>query len=407
MWSDIPGTNKQYLHSFHKKQPDLNWENPAVREEIYKNINWWLDKGLGGFRIDAIINIKKAHPFESYQPDREDGLCSIQEMLSHANGVGEFLSEMRDRCFKPHDAFTVGEVFDEKPEELEDFIGENGYFSSKFDFNETVFGKSELGWYDAREITPEDYKHCCFDAQRHVGTSGFLSNIIENHDEPRGVSHYIPAGECTMEAKKMLGGLNFMLRGIPFLYQGQEIGMENTVFSSIDEVDDIATLDQYKTALEAGYTPEEALGIVSRYSRDNARTPMQWEATANAGFTEGTPWLKVNPNYKDINVADQISRDDSVFMFYKRLIQLRKDPRWKETIVYGTLEPVLEGEKNIMAYYRKGPKTLLIIGNFQKDAQEAILPCVPKSVLINNGPEVCLDQNKITLKGWQFLVLEI
>ena len=183
--------------------------------------------------------------------------------------------------------------------------------------------------------------------------------------------------------------------------------MENTVFSSIDEVDDIATLDQYKTALEAGYTPEEALGIVSRYSRDNARTPMQWEATANAGFTEGTPWLKVNPNYKDINVADQISRDDSVFMFYKRLIQLRKDPRWKETIVYGTLEPVLEGEKNIMAYYRKGPKTLLIIGNFQKDAQEAILPCVPKSVLINNGPEVCLDQNKITLKGWQFLVLEI
>lgn len=151
-------------------------------------------------------------------------------MLSRANGVGEFLGEMRDRCFKPHDAFTVGEVFDEKPEELESFIGENGYFSSKFDFNETIFGGSEKGWYDAKAITPEDYKRCCFAAQRHVGTTGFLSNIIENHDEPRGVSHYLPEGECSLEAKKMLGGLNFMLRGIPFIYQGQEIGMENTVF---------------------------------------------------------------------------------------------------------------------------------------------------------------------------------
>lgn len=407
VWSDIPGTNKQYLHSFHKKQPDLNWENEAVREEVYKNINWWLDKGLGGFRIDAIINIKKALPLQDYEPDRADGLCSIQEMLSRANGVGEFLSEMRDRCFKPHDAFTVGEVFDEKPEELDSFIGENGYFSSKFDFNETIFGGSEKGWYDAKAITPEDYKHCCFAAQRHVGTTGFLSNIIENHDEPRGVSHYLPEGECSLEAKKMLGGLNFMLRGIPFIYQGQEIGMENTVFSSIDEVDDIATLDQYQTALEAGYSPEEALNIVSRYSRDNARTPMQWDASANSGFTNGTPWLKVNPNYRDINVADQMNDEHSVFMFYKELIQLRKHPRWKETIIYGTLEPVLEDEKNIMAYYRKGPETLLIIGNFQKDEQEVPLPRMPKEILINNYQEVSYDETRIRLKGWQFLVLEI
>lgn len=407
VWSDIPGTNKQYLHSFHKKQPDLNWENEAVREEVYKNINWWLDKGLGGFRIDAIINIKKALPLQDYEPDRADGLCSIQEMLSRANGVGEFLSEMRDRCFKPHDAFTVGEVFDEKPEELDSFIGENGYFSSKFDFNETIFGGSEKGWYDAKAITPEDYKHCCFVAQRHVGTTGFLSNIIENHDEPRGVSHYLPEGECSLEAKKMLGGLNFMLRGIPFIYQGQEIGMENTVFSSIDDVDDIATLDQYQTALEAGHSPEEALNIVSRYSRDNARTPMQWDASANSGFTNGTPWLKVNPNYRDINVADQMNDEHSVFMFYKKLIQLRKHPRWKETIIYGTLEPVLEDEKNIMAYYRKGPETLLIIGNFQKDEQEVPLPRMPKEILINNYQEVSYDETRIRLKGWQFLVLEI
>lgn len=142
VWEDLPGTNKQYLHVFHKKQPDLNWENPELREEVYKNINWWLDKGLGGFRIDAIMNIKKALPFRDYEPDREDGLSSIQNMLHEASGIGEFLGEMRDRTFKKYDAFSVGEVFDEKPEEIPDFIGENGYFSSMFDFNETIFGQS-------------------------------------------------------------------------------------------------------------------------------------------------------------------------------------------------------------------------------------------------------------------------
>lgn len=140
VWEDLPGTNKQYLHVFHKKQPDLNWENPEVREEVYKNINWWLDKGLGGFRIDAIINIKKALPMHDYEPDREDGLCSIRKMLKEAKGIGDFLGEMRDRTFKKYDAFSVGEVFDEKDEEIPDFIGDNGYFSSMFDFEETIWG---------------------------------------------------------------------------------------------------------------------------------------------------------------------------------------------------------------------------------------------------------------------------
>lgn len=187
---------------FHKKQPDLNWENPELREEVYKNINWWLDKGLGGFRIDAIINIKKALPMHDYEPDREDGLCSINKMLEEATGIGEFLGEMRDRTFKPHDAFSVGEVFNAKDEELPDFIGNNGYFSSMFDFNETIFGGSEKGWYDCKEITPDDYKRCCFETQAKMGDFGFVSNIIENHDEPRGVSHYIPEGDCCDTSKK-------------------------------------------------------------------------------------------------------------------------------------------------------------------------------------------------------------
>ncbi|MDE6389346.1 MAG: alpha-glucosidase [Lachnospiraceae bacterium] len=407
VWEDLPGTNKQYLHVFHKKQPDLNWENPELREEVYKNINWWLDKGLSGFRIDAIINIKKALPLHSYAPDREDGLCSIHAMLQEARGIGEFLGEMRDRTFRKYDAFSVGEVFNEKPEEIPDFIGDNGYFSSMFDFNETIFGGSAKGWYDAKPITPDDYKRCCFESQAKVGDIGFLSNIIENHDEPRGVSRYIPEGDCFTESKKMLAALNFMLRGLPFIYQGQELGMENNHFSSIDEIDDISTHDEYRVALDAGLSPAEALEAVSKYSRDNARTPMQWSDEANAGFTTGTPWLNVNPNYTKINAASQINDTDSVWHFYKKLIALRKNPAYKQTIVYGSLEPAWEDRHNLMAYYRKGDKTLLVVGNYQREKQEITLPFSYSKVLLNNYKEVTEENGAIRLYGYQVLILEM
>lgn len=203
VWEPLPGhPDKQYLHLFHKKQPDLNWENPEVREEVYKNINWWLDRGLRGFRIDAIINIKKKLPYKDYPADRPDGLSCVDHMLADAQGVGEFLGEMRDRGFASHEAFTVGEVFNEKDEELPDFIGDNGYFSTMFDFAPVVFGGSSKGWYDRKRITPDDYKRCCFHSQKRIGDIGFLSNIIENHDEPRGVSYYIPDGETSLHSKK-------------------------------------------------------------------------------------------------------------------------------------------------------------------------------------------------------------
>ena len=407
IWDDLPGTDKQYLHVFHKKQPDLNWENPELREEVYKNINWWLEKGLGGFRIDAIMNIKKALPLHDYEPDREDGLCSVRAMLAEAEGIGEFLGEMRDRTFRKYDAFSVGEVFLERQEELPDFIGENGYFSSMFDFGETIFGKSGKGWYDAGIITPEDYKNCCFQAQERVGDRGFLSNIIENHDEPRGVSYYIPQGDCRIESKKMLAALYFMLRGIPFIYQGQELGMENVPFSSIEEVDDISSLDEYQVALEAGLSPEEALRVVARYSRDNARTPMQWSDAKNAGFTEGTPWLRVNPNYKTINAAAEQDDPDSVLSFYKKLIALRKDPEYKETVVYGALEPYLREQRNLMAYYRKGEKTLVVIGNYQREEQDVILPAACKKALLNNYPDVFMQDRSVRMRGYQVLILEM
>lgn len=409
VWEPLPGhPDKQYLHVFHKKQPDLNWENPRVREEVYKNINWWLDKGLGGFRIDAIINIKKKLPFRDYPVDRADGLSGIDHMLAEAEGIGEFLGEMAEKTFRPHNAFTVGEVFNEKPEEIADFIGENGYFSSMFDFAETVYGKSDRGWYDSRAyLDPEEYKSCIFSTQKKIGDTGMISNIIENHDEPRGVSHYICPEDLCDASKKLLAGVYFMLKGLPFIYQGQEIGMENMKFNSIEDVDDVSTLDEYQVALNAGLGEEEAFRRVAAFSRDNARTPMQWTDGKNAGFTEGTPWLRVNPNCSRINVKDQEKNAGSVLSFYKKLTALRKSEEYKETVVYGEFVPYLEQEKNLIGYFREGEKKLLILANFQKAPREVELPGSVKKVLLNNLEDLTLNENRIHLDSWQFVTLEI
>lgn len=408
VWESLPGhPDRQYLHVFHKKQPDLNWENPEVREEVYKNINWWLDRGVSGFRIDAIINIKKKLPFQDYPADRPDGLSSIHYMLQDANGIGEFLGEMRDRTFAPHNAFSVGEVFNEKDEELPDFIGDNGYFSSMFDFSAEIFGSSDKGWYDHTPITPDDYKKCCFTSQKRVNHIGFLSNIIENHDEPRGVSRYIPEGDLSLHSKKLLATMYFMLKGMPFIYQGQEIGMENLSFQSIAEIDDISTIDQYHVALDAGLSEKEALACVSRYSRDNARTPVQWDNSVNAGFSEEQPWLPVNPNYKRINVASQIRDPESLLSYYKKLTALRKNPVYKETLVYGDFVPYMEDRHNLMAYYRKGDKTLLVLGNFQKAPQTVKLPVSYKEILLNNYPALKITEDSVVLDDYQAVILEL
>lgn len=410
VWEPLPGhPDKQYMHVFHKKQPDLNWENPAVREEVYKNINWWLDKGLGGFRVDAIINIKKKLPYKNYPSDREDGLCDISLMLADAQGIGEFLGEMQERTFGPHDAFSVGEVFNIKDGELPDFVGDKGYFSSIFDFTTTSFGKDDKGWYACKKPTPDDYKKCYFESQKKMGDMGFYSNIIENHDEPRGVSYYIPEGDVCDASKKLLAAMYFLMKGLPFIYQGQEIGMENLGVVSIDKVDDISALDQYQVCLDAGLTPEEALKVISIYSRDNARTPVQWNSDKNAGFTDGTPWLMVNPNYTAINVAAQEKDPDSILSFYKELIALRKNPAYKETLVYGDVVPYLEEQHNLMAYHRKGEKDLLVIGNFQRDPQTAVLPSPCKNVLLNNYKDLDMekDNSAVHLKGYQAIVIEL
>ena len=408
VWEELPGhSDKQYLHLFHKKQPDLNWENPEVREEVFKNIRWWMEKGLGGFRIDAIINIKKKLPFQDYPADRSDGMCSVERMLEDADGIGEFLGEMAEKCFHPYDAFTVGEVFNEKEDEIRDFIGENGYFSSMFDFEETCYGKSEDGWYASKYVlTPEDYKKCIFHTQQKIGETGLISNIIENHDEPRGVCHYILPEDRCLDSKKLLAGVYFFLRGIPFIYQGQEIGMENMDFTSMEQIDDISTIDEYQVALNAGCTEKEALQAASAFSRDNARTPVQWNTEKNAGFTTGTPWLGVNPDYKEINVESQLMDSDSLLSFYKKMTALRKTQEYKDTFVYGSFKPYKEDQENLIAYTRTEEKNILVMGNLQSQPRNVELPGEVKNVLLNNQEEVQIKNGTISLNPYQFVILE-
>ena len=409
VWEKVEGTeNTYYLHLFHKKQPDLNWENPELREEIYKMINWWLDKGIAGFRIDAILNIKKVFPLRGHDfpVDRDDGLSNCTRMITEAEGIGDFLGEMRDRCFKPHHAFSVGEVFNETEAQIPEFIGENGYFSSMFDFRAHSSARSELGWYDAGIVTPNMYRDACFLTQKLVNPVGFISTIIENHDEPRGVSFYIPKEDLSEKAKKFLATMQMLQRGLPFIYQGQEIGMENVLLASIQEVDDISTLDEYEVCLREGFSEEEALRIVNRYSRDNARTPVQWDSSKNAGFTTGTPWLPLNPNYKKINVAQQEKDPESVLSYYKKLTALRKNPEYKETMVYGDFVPFMAYEDRLMAFYRKGEKTLLILGNYRKEERELELPAPVKKLVLSNA-EPRIMGRKITLSGYEATILEI
>lgn len=407
-WDKLPGhDDKIYFHAFHKKQPDLNWENPEVREEIFRMMNWWLDKGLAGFRVDAIMNIKKLLPFRDFPADRPDGLCSVHKMVEQASGIGVFLGEMRERTLRPHDAFSVGEVFNSRPEDLSDFIGENGYFSSMFDFSTCILNPSEKGCWDRAPVTPEQFKRAVFRSQEQSAGIGFLSNIIENHDEPRGVSRYLPEGERTLAGKKLLAGLYFMLRGLPWIYQGQEIGMENMVFRDISEVDDVSTLDEYQVALDAGLSPREALKAAGVFSRDNARTPMQWDASPNAGFTAGEPWLRVNPNYRTINLAAQRDDPDSLYQFYRALIALRKDPAYRDTLVYGEFSPYLPEQKNLMAYFRKGERTLLVLGNFQTAPQDVALPAPIRRVLLNNLKSLSGGGEVLHMEGQQFVLAEL
>lgn len=407
-WENVPGTDMYYFHMFAKEQPDLNWENEKLRQELYNMINWWLEKGLAGFRIDAIINIKKNLAFPDFEPDGTDGLASCCKMVESVDGVGELLEDLKKHIFQKYDAFTVAEVFNMKEEELKEFIGEEGHFSAIFDFSAHSLSDGEHGWYDAPLMDFKIWRKAIMDAQLEAQRCGFKANIIENHDEPRGASRYLPEYARNPAGIKMLGTISVLLRGIPFIYQGQEIGMQNVEWGSIEEYDDISTKDQYHIARQAGLSDAEALKVCAGMSRDNARTPMQWSDKEHGGFTTGTPWLKVNANYKEINVKSQEQDADSVLHYYRRLVALRKSLEYKEVFIYGQFVPVYEDTESIMAFYRVDvEKRMLIAANFGREAVEVKLEYPVQRVVLSNCEKVLdNEEHTLCLKSCEVVVIE-
>lgn len=408
VWEPVPGTNKYYLHSFHKDQPDLNWQNPVVRDEIYKMIDWWLDKGIAGFRIDAIINIKKDLEWRSLPSDRDNGLVPVPESLVNAQPIEPFLRELNERTFAKYNAFTVGEVFNETDEELHFFIGKDGAFSSIFDFKQTMLGQEGKGWFDHALPTADELKESIFQAHERADSIGVLSTIIENHDEPRGVSHYISEGPVNDTSKKALGTIQVLRKGIPFIYQGQEIGMENQVFESVEDFDDIATINGYHVAKEAGLSEEEALAAIAKYSRDNARTPMQWSAEPGLGFSDGPAWLiSPKPNVA-INVEDQEKDPNSILNYYRQLTALYRHPLYGNTIRFGDMIPAYRDRENIIAFERRGDKRLLVVSNFQNRQATLELPAPIKTVVLNNTAGLFQEGDQVLeLAPYQTVVLEL
>lgn len=407
-WEKVDGTDYYYLHLFAKEQPDLNWHNPKVLDELYKMINWWLDKGLAGFRIDAIINIRKDLQFKSLEPDGDDGFVHAGVAAEKVPGIGKMLQDLKKNTFEKYNAFTVAEVFNMRKEELQEFIGEEGHFSTMFDFSAECLAFGGHGWYDAPDITFEDYRRVIFHAQTECQDIGFMANIIENHDEPRGVSRYIPEYARNETGKKMLATVNVLLRGIPFIYQGQEIGMTNCPMKSIEEYDDISTKNQYQMAIAAGVSEEVALQGCYEHSRDNARTPMQWNDKENGGFTLGKPWLKVNPNYKEINVSEQQNRADSLLSYYKKLIALRKSEDYKEVFTYGNFEPIFEDEDKIFAYKRYTDEMqIFVLANFGEEAKKLELEEGRRyELVLNNMEDLDISGGVIDLKSCQAVVIK-
>ena len=406
-WEPVPGTDKYYFHMFAKEQPDLNWENPTLRKKLYDMINWWLEKGLAGFRIDAIINIKKDLDFPNLEPDGADGLAGCWRMVENVEGVGEYLEDLKKNTFEKYDAFTVAEVFNMHKDELSQFIGENGHFSTIFDFSAHALSNGAHGWYDAPDINFNDWRKTIINSQLQVQKCGIEANIIENHDEPRGVSRFLPEYARNPLGTKMLGTVSVLLRGIPFIYQGQEIGMQNAVWNDVKEYNDINTIDQYNLAISAGLSDKDALAVCSKMSRDNARTPVQWSDSDNAGFTTGTPWLKVNSNYKDINVQNQENDPDSVLNYYRKLVATRKSSEYKEVFTYGVFEPAYEDTEYVMAYYRVSDnQRILVAANFGKDAKTIELNFPVKKVVLSNVGRKEINEVSLKLDSCEVIVIE-
>lgn len=405
-WERVGESDTYYLHAFGKKQPDLNWENKEVRQEIADMVNYWLDKGLGGFRIDAIGNLKKRGLTECFPLDGPDGLCSISKYILNQPGIEVWLRELRDQTFRPHNSMTVAEA--DVPEELMDqFIGEDGFFTMVFDFSYADIDVPKTGeWYIPTNWTIGLLKERIFSSQLITQRHGHGAVYLENHDQPRSIHKYLPEKDIGYESITMLATLFMMLRGTPFIYQGQEIGMGNIRMHALEEYDDLASHDQYHRALKAGVSHEAAMQLLYQRSRDNSRTPMQWSGEDMAGFTTGEKsWIKINPNYPEVHVEKQ-KKGKSVLSYYKSLIQLRRKGAYKDIVNHGSFKPVDTGDE-IIAYEREYEgNMLLIICHFSNTVQKMRLASHWKNIVLSNYEDSRCSAGEIELRPYESVILK-
>lgn len=380
VWEYDEQTEEYYMHVFSKKQPDLNWENPAVRQDVYSLINWWLDKGIDGFRVDAISHIKKREGFPDMpNPLNKDVVPSYDGHMNQP-GIDKFLTELAAETFNNYDIMTVGEANGVSIKDAEQWVGEeSGYFDMIFQFEALgLWGERDGEVFDLR-----DYKQVLTKWQEGLDGIGWNALYIENHDLIRAVSAMGDDGTLRKTSAKALGMMYFFMQGTPFIYQGQEIGMTNVQFDELTDYDDIQSVNRARQMMEEGTPREEAMNYIYASSRDNVRTPMQWNAQPEAGFTTGTPWLGVNPNYADINVAESLKDPNSIYHFYKEMIALRRD---NEALIYGSYELVLPLHKQVYAYKRQGEsETYLVVVNVFNDSAEVDLtPFDLKELVLTN-----------------------
>jgi alpha-glucosidase len=386
-WRYDKETEQYFMHIFSARQPDLNWENPEVRDALYDMVNWWLEKGIDGFRVDAISHIKKEPGFPDMpNPDELDFVPCFPKMMN-VDGIDEFLTEFSQKTIKNYDIMTVGEANGVGLNEADKWVGEeNGYFNMIFQFEFLdLWDKDAEGSIDVRKL-----KKVLTKWQTGLEGRGWNALFIENHDQPRRVSSWGNDQEYWKESAKMLGALYFLMKGTPFIYQGQEIGMTNVQFPSIQDYNDVGMINYYHVETAKGRSHEEIMKVIWEKGRDNARTPMQWDATNMGGFTTANQtWLGVNPNYTEINVEAQINDPDSILSFYKKLIYLRKE---NPVLVYGTYDLLSANHPKLFVYTRSlGKQKVLVINNFSGKSTRFRVPgslSYSTSELVLNNYEV-------------------
>ena len=406
-WEYDKTTDMYFLHLFSKKQPDLNWDNPVVRQEVFDMMNWWLQKGVDGFRMDVISLISK----EPGLPDKEPGINGYATFNVSANGphVHEYLQEMRQKALNNADTITVGECSGVTLEEAKKYArSDEKELNMVFQFEHMdVDSDEKAGKWTTRKMDLRNLKKILTRWQKGLQDIAWNSLYWENHDQPRSVSRFgNDSDEYREISAKMLATCIHMMQGTPYVYQGEELGMTNCPFNTLDNFRDLESINAFHELTEQGkMTEEDMMAAIGYKGRDNARTPMQWDDSAYAGFSTATPWIMVNPNYTKINAKDQVNREDSVFKYYQKLIKLRHE---SELIVYGTYDLILDDDKDIYAYIRTlGDEKLIVYCNFSENTREVELPeeFTNGKVLISNYIDAKVN-HKITLRPYEAIVIQ-